>query len=151
MNGEIVYVKRFGDLFRWKRHHGWSYPKFRKIVTKVDAKGYIRPTIGGKQVSVHRIIASAFLGLDMSDVKISVDHIHGVTHDNRLENLRLVTHQQNHFNRTKAKGYYWNKRDKKWHAHIQFDGRNISLGYFDVEEDARKAYLDAKMVHHKIP
>ena len=151
VNGKIVYVTRCGNLWRWARTCKWSTPKFRKIVSKPNSVGYICPMISGKRVSVHRIVASAFLGLDMSDGKISVDHISGVTHDNRLVNLRLVTHQQNHFNRTKAKGYYWHKQNKKWEAKICLDGRDIYLGSFINEEDAHKAYLDAKLIHHKIP
>jgi hypothetical protein len=148
VNGEIVYVNRFGNLWRWARTCKWSSPKFRKIVTKLDSNGYIRPMIGKKHVLLHRIVASAFLGLDMSNTKIQVDHITGVRHENRLDNLRLVTNQQNQHNRTKALGYYWNKRHNKWHAHIQLDNRKIYLGYFVNPEDARQVYLDAKSKYH---
>jgi len=41
-----------------------------------------------------------------------IDHINGIRYDNRICNLRSVTHQQNHWNRTKAKGY------KKHKTHI---------------------------------
>jgi hypothetical protein len=98
----------------------------------------------------HRIIAAAFLGLDMTDTTRQVDHINGIRHDNRLENLRLVTHQQNNFNRTKAKGYGWNKRVRKWHAQIKIDGKQQFLGNFDSEEDAHNAYLEAKERLHII-
>ena len=150
VNGEVVYVNRFGDLWRWTRVNQWSSPKFRKIVTKLNPDGYIHPTISGNRVLLHRIIASAFLGLDMSDLKIQVDHINGVRHDNRIDNLRLATHQQNQHNQTKALGYYWNKQDNKWQAQIQLDGRQIYLGRFVNEFDAHQSYLDAKLKYHKI-
>lgn len=151
VNGEVVYVNRCGELWRWKRNkHGYT-SKFRKIESNPHPNGYIFPGIGGKRVKVHRIVASAFLGLNMSDLNIQVDHRNGIRHDNRLDNLRLVNNQQNHFNETKAKGYYWNKRKNKWMARIGIDNRNIFLGYFDIESEARQAYLDAKLVHHKIP
>ena len=150
VNGEVVYVTRFGELWRWSRLRCIA-PKFRKIVTKPKLNGYICPTIGVKTVKQHRIIASAFLGLDLSNTRIQVDHINGVKHDNRLVNLRLVTHQQNAFNQTKALGYTWNKHANKWQAQIRLDGRDIYLGCFDFEEDARDAYMNAKLVHHKIP
>jgi len=70
VNGETVYVNRFGDLWRWKRHRKWSSPKFIKIVTKPCDQGYIRPTIDGKRVKQHRIIAATFLGLDITDLKV---------------------------------------------------------------------------------
>lgn len=150
VNGETVYVNRCGDLWRWVRDNRRA-PKFRKIDTVPDYHGYIHPTIGGKRVKQHRIIASAFLGLDMSNTKIQVDHRNGVTNDNRLENLRLVTHQQNNFNRTKAKGYYWHKHAEKWHACIRLNGRQIYLGYFNTPDDARNAYTNAKLIYHQIP
>lgn len=150
VNEEIVFVTRCGDLWRWVRVNKWSAPKFRKIVSKPRPDGYLHPMIG-KRVLQHRIVSSAFLGLDMSDTKIYTDHINGMKHDNRLENLRLVTNQQNEFNNPKAKGYSWCKQSNKWHARIQLDGRLIHLGIFVNPEEARKAYLDAKLIHHKIP
>ena len=150
VNGETVYVNRWGDLWRWKRNRMWSSPKFTRIAYNPHPNGYIYPGIGNKHVFQHRIIAAAFLGLDMADSKCQVDHINGIRHDNRLENLRLVTNQQNQWNRPKVKGYYWNKASRKWHARIMIDGKPQHLGYFDTEEEARAAYLEAKERWHII-
>jgi hypothetical protein len=98
----------------------------------------------------HRIICAAFLGLDINDKNVQVDHINGVKRDNRLINLRLVNHQKNHFNQTKAKGYTWNKSKNKWQAQIKLDGKSKTLGYFENEEDAKNAYLEAKKIYHII-
>ena len=80
-----------------------------------------------------------------------VDHIDGNPLNNRRSNLRWVTHQQNAFNRVNTRGYYWNKRAKKWLARIGIDGRKISLGYFSSEDEARAAYEAAKLEHHSLP
>ena len=74
----------------------------------------------------------------------SLDHINGIKDDNRLCNLREVTHQENMWNITKAKGYYWNKLENKWKSQIKIDNKVIGLGTFNNEEEAKKAYLDAK-------
>jgi len=150
VNDETVYVNRCGELYRWVRDNRRA-PKFRMIAPVPDNDGYIHPWIGGKRVRQHRIIASAFLGLDMTDTKIHVDHRNGMKTDNRLENLRLVTHQQNHFNRTKAKGFYFNKNSGKWLAYIYLNKQHIHLGYFDTPDDAHNAYLNAKLKYHQIP
>jgi len=79
-----------------------------------------------------------------------IDHINGEKDDNRICNLRTVTHQENQWNRTKAKGYYWSKKANKWRAEIGVDGKKICLGSFDTEDEARLAYLQAKEKYHII-
>lgn len=79
-----------------------------------------------------------------------IDHINGIPDDNRIYNLRNVNNQQNQWNQKKAKGYNWYKQLNKWQAKIQVDGKDIHLGYYEIEEDARAAYLEAKEKYHKI-
>ena len=79
-----------------------------------------------------------------------IDHININSLDNRIENLRILTSQQNQWN-TKAKGYSWSKKHKKWRVRIGIDNKRICLGLFDNEEDASIAYLNAKEVYHKLP
>ena len=149
INDEMVYVNRFGDLWRFTKSR-YGHSKFRKIDVKLH-DGYKCPRISKKDVRQHRIIASAFLGLDINNINIQVDHINGIRHDNRLENLRLVTNQQNSFNATNTKGYSWNKLSNKWQSQIYINNKQIYLGCFEFEEEAHQAYLEAKKIHHKIP
>lgn len=79
-----------------------------------------------------------------------LDHINGVKDDNRLCNLRSVTLQQNQWNRHNSKGYSWNKLKNKWQSHITFNWKRYHLGYFNTEEEARQAYLNAKEIYHTI-
>ena len=79
-----------------------------------------------------------------------IDHENHIRDDNSIHNLRVVTQQQNHFNRSGVKGYSWIKRDKKWVASIMLDGKKKYLGGFENEEDAREAYLAAKAIYHII-
>jgi len=78
-----------------------------------------------------------------------IDHINRVTDDDRIENLRDVTNQQNRFN-TGARGYYWHKPTQKWLARIRVNGKSIHIGYYDTKEEARAAYLAAKAIYHVI-
>jgi hypothetical protein len=102
-----------------------------------------------KTKKIHRLVAEAYLD-NYSDV-LQVDHIDNVRTNNCVNNLRMVTSQQNHFNRTNTKGYYWNKKKKKWLAQIGINGKQHHLGYFVNEDDARQAYLDAKEKMHIFP
>jgi hypothetical protein len=110
---------------------------------------YNKIRIGNKCFQVHRIIGYLFLNLDMNNETQIIDHINRNKTDNRLENLRIVTTQQNGFNR-EAKGYTFDKKNKKWRAHICINRKLIYLGLFNTEEEARQAYLDSKQIYHKI-
>lgn len=80
-----------------------------------------------------------------------IDHIDGCRSNNKIENLRDVTRQQNNMNTTKSKGVSWRKREGKYYAQIQLQGKKIYIGYFNNEQDARKAYVAAKEKYHAIP
>ena len=67
-----------------------------------------------------------------------------------MNNLRIVSQQENSFN-TNAKGYSFDKSRNKYQAIIGINGKNIHLGRFDTEEEARNAYLEAKEKYHIIP
>jgi len=93
-------------------------------------------------IKMHRLI----LGLKPGDGK-HVDHINHDGLNNRRSNLRIVTHQQNHFNMIPKKGGYsrfkgvcWCKLNKRWISQIMYNYKNYNLGYFDSENDAAKAY-----------
>jgi hypothetical protein len=117
-----------------------------------DGDGYMRVALcknGGQNTfKIHRLLGIYFLDCPPH---LSMDHIDGDRKNNALSNLRVVTHQQNHYNRTKAKGYSLNKRCGKWHAQISVNGKNIHIGFYDTEEDARASYLAAKAIYHVIP
>jgi len=92
---------------------------------------------------MHRVIMDA-------PKHLVVDHINHDTLDNRRENLRVVTRQQNQCNvlpRTgnlsQFKGVCLNKRVNRWVAYINAHGKRTYLGYFEHEEDAARAYDEA--------
>lgn len=114
------------------------------------------PSINGsrKHQLLHRIILERILGKPLNR-KEQVDHINGDGLDNRRENLRLATHNQNQWNSRKLKtntsgykgvGYYPNLA--KWWARIRVNGRRIHLGYFATPELAYKAYCEAAVKYH---
>tara|TARA_R110000744_G_C18893047_1_gene508243 strand:+ start:38 stop:520 length:483 start_codon:yes stop_codon:yes gene_type:complete len=84
------------------------------------------------------------------DQSLHIDHINGVRTDNRIENLRTVTHQHNTFNQTKAKGFSWMRKCNAFQAYICVDYKIYYLGLHDTILDARAAYLRAKKKYHII-
>ena len=126
-----------------------------KLVDNVDNMlGYNVITINNKLIRRHRLIAFCFLGLENINEVISgedvIDHEDGNKLNNSVNNLRITTGAGNNQNYTKAKGYSWHKRSKKWRAHITLNGRQIHLGLFTTEQEARQAYLNAKPIYHTI-
>ena len=134
-------------LGKTKPNKGEYYEKKCKSTNK----GYKRLELchegKGKQYLIHRIIAYAYLGLDIHNPKQVIDHINRDKLDNQVSNLRIVSNQENQFN-TNAKGYY--KKGNKYEAKIQINGKKIYLGYFETTEEAHNAYLQAKLIHHII-
>jgi len=143
VNNQKLTVYRCGDVYRLKKNGDWRF-----IENTNNKHGYNTINCCKKQYSRHRIIAYAYLNLDIDDTTQEVDHINGDKICNHLDNLRIVSHQINQHNRKTAKGYCFNKTHKKWQAYIKLNNKNIHLGYFDSEQEARQAYIDAKLIHH---
>ncbi len=112
-----------------------------------DGYGYLCIWIDGKKYKSHRLAWLYVYGEFPPD---SIDHINGVRYDNRIENLRAVTNQENTRNINKSAnntsgylGVRWYKRDKKWAAQIKNKtgsvSKHIHLGYFNNIEDAIEA------------
>ena len=112
----------------------------------LDGKGYVRIGLNNKRYRAHRLIWVWHNGELSSDFEI--DHINGKRDDNHIENLRLVTHRENHYNRKSSKGH--GKFRGKWRARIATDGIERYLGVFNTAEEAREAYLNAKEGLHII-
>ena len=128
-------------------------PRWNQLTIGTHTKGYKSIKINQKQKRLHRVIYYAHnQEWDISDVSKNnfIDHIDGNKANNDIRNLRVVTSQQNSFN-TRAKGISWNKCAKKWAAQIYLNRKKIHLGYFDTEEEARNAYLEAKKKYHIMP
>ncbi len=85
-----------------------------------------------------------------------IDHINGIKDDNRICNLREVDNQKNQFNKHysrkgyQVKGYSKNFRNNKYYSRIKLNGKQIHIGTFLTEEEARNAYLQAKEKYHVI-
>jgi len=135
-----------GNLFNKIDRHSRAL-KGQMVGSKCH-NGYLRLSIDYKSHQAHRLVWILHNG----DIPkgLFIDHINGIRDDNRIDNLRLVTKQENGFNDHKAKGYSWSKVSDKWESYIKVDYKKINLGLFDTESDARQAYLNAKEKYHAI-
>ncbi len=114
-------------------------------------RGYLGLGIGGFKVNAHRL---AFLYMTGEWPKGVVDHINGITSDNRWCNLRDVSLSQNSENQRRAKarsasGYLGVSLLKgRPRAAIRVNKKLIHLGTFDTPEAAHQAYVEAKRKLH---
>lgn len=112
---------------------------------KDSKNGYIVTRVNNKHIFLHRLI------MDAQENEI-IDHINHIRHDNRKDNLRKVTTQQNNCNtknyknnNSGYKGVHWYKPTQKWVANIGFKGKLIYLGYFENIEDAIRVRKEAEI------
>ena len=135
-----------------------DFIRLNKISWHYHQKGYARGCLylgreGGKQLQknilMHRLIMGEPKGM-------MIDHINGDKLDNRKENLRICTNSENMMNQktyrrnvtSKYKGVHWCKKDKKWKAQIEKNGKGLYLGSFENEINAAKVYNEkAKDLH----
>lgn len=92
-------------------------------------QGYIRSKINGKTVYMHRLITNA------PNDKV-VDHINGIRHDNRKNNIRVTTYSVNNHNKNKNP---LRKVNRKWRGEIIKDGVRYNLSSENYD-DAVKRY-----------
>lgn len=121
--------------FKFLQRFSWS----------IDSGGYAGTNIKDDRGKWRRIRMHRFLKGAPKDMDI--DHINGDRLDNRQENLRVCTRQENLRNSkkrkrgtSKYKGVYFSKRIQKWIARIGVNGVTKHIGCFEKECDAAKAY-----------
>lgn len=125
---------RNGELY-WKITYA-----SRKIGTKcgsIDINGYPYTMFKGKNRKNHRLIFLMFYGY----IPELIDHIDGNKSNNKIENLRKSTKQENGFNsklsksnKSGVKGVSWSKDKKKWVVQLSVDGINKCFGrYNDID------------------
>lgn len=139
----------------------FSYDADTGLLVSKRFAGRVAPSYGPKKYStvcvnyrdlyVHRVVWALTHGAWPEG---EIDHINGDRSDNRLVNLRLVSHSQNMKNSpikgnntSGTLGISWHKASRKWHARIYDGGHCHSLGYFADKEAACVARKSAEEIY----
>lgn len=132
-------VSNFGrikslDIVLYKRDGKSELRKGRIIKQRLSVHGYSQHYFSNgtgirKLMRIHRVVAMAFI--PNPENKPCVDHINTVRTDNRVCNLRWVTHSENNRNpitmtRFRKKGEYRHSEKTKENIGKAFRGRKLS-------------------------
>jgi len=130
----------FDDYELVKDYYWWTNKNYG-MTTHKDTKNMLQ---------LHRLI------MNVTDKKVSIDHINRNPLDNRKENLRIVTHIQNMQNsgirKNNSSGFTGvRKRDENetWRASIRYNKKEVRLGTFQTKEEAIIARLKAENEYFK--
>lgn len=150
---EVLKYEAATGLFWWiERKQGRTTNKPAGCVNKIH--GYALIGIDGKLYKAHRL---AWFYINGKWPDHMIDHINGIKHDNRIENLRDVTRDINGQNQHKATkqnkstgllGVYYDAQRKKYSAQITVNGSTKHLGRFNTPQEAHQVYLEAKRQYH---
>ncbi len=150
VRGRLLYNQGTG-VFVWLTRVNGRVPA-GAVAGNVRKDGYVHIGIDGRFYMAHRL---AWLHAYGAWPRHEIDHRNGIRNDNRIVNLREATRSQNRQNLTAYRnssssypGVCWARRERKWMAQIQVNGRKIHLGKYATEEEAYAAYCEAKKQAH---
>lgn len=137
-------------IFRWR-------PGRRRVPDGMVAgayrlKGYIDIRIDQRGYGAHRLAWMYVHGV----WPVVIDHVNGNRSDNRICNLRSVTHGENLQNRkgpgkrskTGLLGVCFSKKDRVYVAAISLNNKTIRVAHSKDPQVAYAAYLEAKRRLH---
>ena len=139
------------------------YARWNPITPGNTSGGNTRVGINGSQQQWHCIVAQHFINGGVPIPReFYVDHrkpVTGKAAQDRLDNLRIMSHSENAQNREKAQhrktgsskyaGVYWDSHVGKWRVRVRnaSQGTRQNLGLFTDEREAAEAYVNFCQQH----
>ena len=151
-NELLHYEPSSGKLF-WKKTTTNRVKVGDEAGSFCASTGYINVVIYGRGYNLHRI--AILLTTGVYDKTIQVDHVDHDRGNNRLSNLRVVSHAENmhnqslrNTNKTGVTGVcvkYTRKGTKRYEANIVYNYKPIYLGRYKTLEEAAAARKTAEI------
>ena len=152
----MVTKELLNELFEYK--NGILYSKVDRyktaikkgnVVGSISNQGYLRTCINYKSYKLHRLIFMMFYGY----MPVEIDHVNGNKTDNRIENLREVSHSQNEWNKSKTVRNTTGIKNitfenGKWRVRVGANNKTINVGIFDNLELAELVAQEARSKYH---
>jgi len=138
-------------LFSWKKKPRGKVQIGDPVGTK-SKFGYVMLKVKGQRWPAHRVAWLMHYG---NIPEMMIDHINNDPSDNRINNLRLATYQQNGWNRKSnknnfcgLKGAHFHKSTGMFRSRIMVNGKEHHLGDFLTAIEAHEAYCKAAAELH---
>ena len=115
----------------------------------MNSRGYLHTQIGDHKYVVHRVVWKWVTGSD--PYGLLLDHKDRNKTNNAWNNLRTATESQNHANTPKATGVrqvQLKSARTKFDVRMKAEGKRLSLGRFDTQEEAQACYREAHVRLH---
>jgi HNH endonuclease/AP2 domain len=147
--GALTWKPRAIDPKNWNKRHAGK-PAFA-----TNIRGYLCGAVNRVLLRGHRVAWAIHHGHWPQG---EIDHVNGDKQDNRLENLRDVTAQENRKNQkmrvgntSGQTGVCFIPSRRKWRALISHNGQRINLGSFDCRDAAvaARAMAEATYGYHQ--
>ena len=138
-------------IFKWIKPSS-TKTRIGDIAGTPNGKGYINIRLLGSPYRAHRL---AWLYVYGEFPEGLLDHIDCNRSNNRIDNLREATSQQNSLNsslgvRNKSgiKGVHWHSKSGKWRGVIRIGDVSIQVGLWDDLEQAADEMYKARQEQH---
>jgi len=146
VSSKLSYDVDTGEL-KWNEVKGRFHSG--SVAGSETSGGYVLIQMRGEKIGAHRLAWFIVHGVWPNEI----DHINGVTNDNRLVNLRNVTHAENGRNQRRQKnnstgvnGVGYIEMSETWRARIAgIDGVEVNLGSYKTLFDAVCARKSAEV------
>jgi len=142
---------RDGELY-WKVDVGQRGKKGCRAGSLNKSPKYRVVRLKGKLYLEHRIVFAMHHGYFPE----FIDHINEDKTDNRVENLRPATREENGWNQKNRinntsgyKGVSYNNKDKRWVAYCRHNKNLVIFGRFMTKEEAARAVVAGREFLHK--
>ena len=156
LNGRLIKLDEDGELYWWYHTNRCGemknpyWVKYKQTITRYKGgKEYKRAALGNRKFFIHRIIYyihnQEWDILDSSKSNL-IDHIDRNTFNNNIENLRVVTNQQNCCN--KGTTNVTITKYNTYRAKVSFGDIYISKCY-KTEQEAIDAVAEFKLKYHQ--
>lgn len=135
------YITEDGEVYS-------SYLK-KNLKKRPNSKGYLRVSLSKnnkqKNFFIHRLIAKYFLGTNIDDSTIQINHKDSNKTNNKIENLEIIDNRNNSLHsKVDSDGFIgsYDKSRNKWVAQIYFNKKKYYIGRYNTKKEATIAYLE---------